>query len=171
MYPLVSEAVGSAAGFPTFVTLEVFLSHVDSLVPVEVGALSEAIPTFGAGVGLLARVCPLVFNQGGALTEALPTFLAFVGFLPRVDSLVFKKVRTLLETLLTVVTSIRPFFTELPPGLRKTRPAGMFLTVNRAVRFHPLTFYWVSTLFTTVPLLVPVNGPLHCPDVLIRNKV
>lgn len=36
MYPLVSETVGSAAGFPTLITLEVFVSHVNSLVPVEV---------------------------------------------------------------------------------------------------------------------------------------
>lgn len=171
MNPLVSETVGSAAGFPTFVTLEVFLSHVDSLVPVEVGALSEAIPTFGAGVGLLTRVCPLVFNQGGTLAEALPAFLALVGFLPRVDSLVFKKVRTLFETLLTVVTSVRLFFTELPLGLRKTCPAGMSLNGDRALRFRPLTFYQVSAFFPTVPLFVPINGPLSCLDVWTRKKV
>lgn len=83
-------------------------------------------------------MCPLVFNQGGTLTKALPAFLAFVGFLSRVDSLVFKKVRTLFETLLTVITSIRSFFTELLPGLRKTCPVGMFLTVKRVVSFHHL---------------------------------
>lgn len=36
MYSLMSKTVRNMAGFPTFVTYIVFLSYVDSLVPIEV---------------------------------------------------------------------------------------------------------------------------------------
>lgn len=136
-----SKTVGNTAGLPAFVTLEVFLSYVDPLVPGEMGALPEAVPTLRAGVGLFARVCPLVFDQGSALTEALPALLALVGFLPRVDSLVFKKIRTLFETLLTVPAFIWPFFTELSLGLKEVCTVELFLTVKGAGRFHCVMLY------------------------------
>lgn len=115
-------------------------------------------------------MCPLMFNQGSTLTEALPTFLAFIGFLPSVDSLVFKEIRTLFETLLTVITFIRSFFSELPQGLTEAWTMEIFL-VSRSVRFHYWKFHWIQTLFALAATFVNINGPLYCQVMLTENKV
>lgn len=116
-------------------------------------------------------MCPLMFNQGSTLAEALPTFLAFIGFLPSVDSLVFKEIRTLFETLLTVITFIRSFFSELLQGLKEAWTMEIFLVVSRSVRFHYWKFHWIQTLFALAATFININGPLYCEVMLTKNKV
>lgn len=60
---------------------------MDSLVPKEVGTVSEDLPALGALVGLFPRVCPLVPMEVGVAREAFSTHVTLIGLLARVGSL------------------------------------------------------------------------------------
>ena len=68
----------------TFITLEGFLSAVDSLVVRKGGGAAKGLPTLAAAMELLSGVDDLVLDQVRAAAEALAAVRAGVGLLARV---------------------------------------------------------------------------------------
>lgn len=99
----------------------------------QAGALAEALPALGAGVGLLACVHPLVRAAVGAVAEALPAYLALVGSLPSVRALVLGQVGRFTKGLAALGARVRLPDPKGPPSV--WRPLG-------SGQARPLTQTW-----------------------------
>ena len=75
------ESRASNEGLATVLTFIGFLPSVDSLMGVEVGAVTKAFPALEAFVGLLSRVNSGVGFQVGRSVELGPANVTTIGFL------------------------------------------------------------------------------------------
>lgn len=135
-------------GLPTLVTQVGALPGVRPLVPDEVRALAEGLPAMLARVGPGPRVGPQVLGDGRAVVEGAPTLPAFERPLPGVDSLVLGERGALHERLPAVPAHV---------GLL----AGVDFLVHREVPWVPERFAALAAPADRAPFVNPRERDLR----------
>lgn len=100
------EVIAAGEALPTLAALKHLLSQVQHLVGFQALRPAEALAALGAAVGPDPRVLPLVTFQVPRLAEALPAVGAQVGLLPRVNPEVHRQLPVVREALAAVGTLV-----------------------------------------------------------------
>lgn len=89
---MVGEEQGLAEGLPTLAALTGLLLTVNPLVPVQVRAAPEVLPTVDAEERFLSSVDSKMLRKACVLAKHFPTLLALIRLLTKMDFLMSDKV-------------------------------------------------------------------------------